>query len=523
MKSWRLFVVSFCALAFLILCFPAAPAIAEDDDEVEQVPREDINNAVKKGVEYLRTMQKADGSWDRDDAPFKIQGDFSEGVTALCVYAMIKCGVEPNDPAIQKGFTFIKSKGFRTVYSVSCYILALEALYTAPNFGKKKPKKDKKDDKDKLATSVDEADEEPNDDGFKKMTPTDLSSFQAAINWLIAKQDKNVWRYPLPGGEPQAGGDGAIASEDASNSQYVNLAFSAARRLNHTVGRQVIVIPVTVFTKIADYYITKQQEDGPVVDKFVCPAADKSFKELAKFEKEFLKERQKLQKEEEKQKLPKGDLTTGVDQAAHEEIFGGEGNPMKSRGWCYMLGSKIDWRSAYDGSMTASGVISLIVTKAWLEDLNAYEPYKQKCDQAIRDGCAFLAHNFSVTSNPIAKGSKRPNHHYYYLYGLERVGMLGMLLNIGKHDWFVEGSKYILGAQAAGGSWDAGANGTVGPVCDTCFALLFLKRATQPLVKVPKEIYTGDYMRGKKADGGKKAGGDEKEKPKAPEEPEPGE
>ena len=59
-----------------------------------------------------------------------------------------------------------------------------------------------------------------------------------------------------------------------------------------------------------------------------------------------------------------------------------------------------------------------------------------------------------------------------------------------RHDWYAEGAKYLLGVQRDEGSWisdqalEAGATAGIGPdaatanFLDTCFALLFLKRAT---------------------------------------------
>ncbi|MBV8881254.1 MAG: hypothetical protein JO332_14910, partial [Planctomycetaceae bacterium] len=68
----------------------------------------------------------------------------------------------------------------------------------------------------------------------------------------------------------------------------------------------------------------------------------------------------------------------------------------------------------------------------------------------------------------------------YYLYALERAGMLLDVPTIAKHDWYAEGAAAILDAQKADGSWFGGAN-RCKPTWDTCFAILFLKKATQRL------------------------------------------
>jgi hypothetical protein len=57
---------------------------------------------------------------------------------------------------------------------------------------------------------------------------------------------------------------------------------------------------------------------------------------------------------------------------------------------------------------------------------------------------------------------------------------------MGIHDWYARGARAILGAQQADGSWPGGQ-----PVPDTCFAVLFLRRATRPLV----DVETGDMKK----------------------------
>jgi hypothetical protein len=80
---------------------------------------------------------------------------------------------------------------------------------------------------------------------------------------------------------------------------------------------------------------------------------------------------------------------------------------------------------------------------------------------------------------------------YYWLYGLERAGVLAGVTHVGNHDWYLEGARYLLEARRDDGSWIGGPaleggarEDGVGPdaptanLLDTCFALLFLKRAT---------------------------------------------
>ena len=63
---------------------------------------------------------------------------------------------------------------------------------------------------------------------------------------------------------------------------------------------------------------------------------------------------------------------------------------------------------------------------------------------------------------------------YYFLWSLERVAVAYDLTTIGGHDWYQWGSTWLVGKQTPAGGW----SGRYGPGgVDTCFALLFLKRA----------------------------------------------
>jgi hypothetical protein len=79
-------------------------------------------------------------------------------------------------------------------------------------------------------------------------------------------------------------------------------------------------------------------------------------------------------------------------------------------------------------------------------------------------------------------GQDKKEFLYYYLYALERAGMLYDTALIGNHDWYLDGARVILAAQKPDGSWAESGPATMRPTWDTCFAILFLKRATRPLV-----------------------------------------
>jgi hypothetical protein len=71
-----------------------------------------------------------------------------------------------------------------------------------------------------------------------------------------------------------------------------------------------------------------------------------------------------------------------------------------------------------------------------------------------------------------------PNlHNLYFVWSLERVGVLYNLPTIGKKDWYDLGVRQLLGAQQPDGSWGMGGYPGATTPLDTCFAVLFLKRS----------------------------------------------
>lgn len=140
------------------------------------------------------------------------------------------------------------------------------------------------------------------------------------------------------------------------------------------------------------------------------------------------------------------------------------------------LGEKTVPTAAASGSMTTAGVACVAICMEGLWRSRRFSGKDRKRGQAaIRDGLAWLQENFSVTENP----GRGADHHRYYLYGLERMGMLVGVRWIGPHDWYEQGARWWLETQHAGsGGW--------GNHVRTAFGVLFLKRATLRAVAVTK-------------------------------------
>lgn len=129
------------------------------------------------------------------------------------------------------------------------------------------------------------------------------------------------------------------------------------------------------------------------------------------------------------------------------------------------------------GSMTCAGVacialcrdaLSRMKAKKWTARENA------KALSAMKDGVGWLSEHYHVRANdPIHR-----DWYFYYLYGLERAGTLAEFDRLSGHDWYYEGACVLLATQHEGGHWQ---DSSWVWLHDTCFAVLFLKRATTAL------------------------------------------
>lgn len=81
----------------------------------------------------------------------------------------------------------------------------------------------------------------------------------------------------------------------------------------------------------------------------------------------------------------------------------------------------------------------------------------------------------------------------YTVYGIERMGALGKIKNLGGRSWYETGAKELLARQSADGQW-TGRSG--GPVPNTCFGILFLARTTAKILGQPTPDFGSGLLQG---------------------------
>lgn len=260
------------------------------------------------------------------------------------------------------------------------------------------------------------------------MTREHADAMLAGVEFLVKAQGtRGLWDYGI-----QEGPNGAAF--DLSNSQYALLGLRAAMDCG-------MAVPHEVWRAALRELIAIQESDGPAVDL--------------------------LEKE-----VREGYVIQSRTKAA-------------ARGWRYSdrrkhgpLGENTLYEHEATASMTTAGLAMVsICTEGLWRSRRFSGKDRRDAAAAIRDGLAWMQKNYSVTENlPLGQA-----HYHYYLYGLERAGMLTGRRWMGPHDWYLDGATQWLALQRPDGAW--------GDHVATSFGILFLKRATRRAESV---VVTGE-------------------------------
>ena len=475
------------AAAALCVFGMSIPSNAQDDADKKREDifgksfEDQIEEAVDDGCDWLKKQQGIDPI-----DPKPVFGKFPENPplygsgtphryliarTAFPIQALCKSGCFVDEKEIDTAMEWLREnytengavnsmQGFvgSTTYEDATLLNAVEAYYISAWETKEaklsNPKKRYKKDADgnkvpikRWGTEEKGAKKKKKKRNFK-LDRKDQKMCEIAIEALESRFRRAYggggWRYAKSG-------VGASDPEvDVSATQYAILGLKCATRLGIKYDKKL-------FLEVFRYLRGQQDKDGPEVK--------------AKWKKRA------------------GD----DDDKKKDRGTSSEGPPptLKARGWGYCRQSNhqpLD-KQTY-GSMTAAAVNALILIRDELVDdpshRRDWDKMEEECNQMIGDGLAWMIQNWSMKENPRA-GHYR---YYYYLYTVERLGMLGGIDEIGGHDWYVEGAEVLLKDQKENGMWDIDNEIDPSDIYNTCYALLFLKRATDGVDR-PIPVITG--------------------------------
>lgn len=249
-----------------------------------------------------------------------------------------------------------------------------------------------------------------------KLPKAEAAWMQKLVDALADRWNDGGWRYFRP-----QGGKAYGAKQDISSTAVAMLAVLAAHRCGIEMPRRTIVATVQ--------FVVAQQE-------------------------------------------AKGDDAQATTKPAWTPAPG-----TRVRGWSYVRKSPLAGEpTTVTGNMTTAGMIALLAAGQVLADVapDALRTQQAAIDKAVADGVAWLAANWTTADNP----PRQRLYSFMYLYGLERVGDLRRVALIGGHDWYSEGANVFLAKQRKDGAWTNTDTHPPQDVINTCFALLFLDRAS---------------------------------------------
>ncbi len=134
------------------------------------------------------------------------------------------------------------------------------------------------------------------------------------------------------------------------------------------------------------------------------------------------------------------------------------------------------------GSMTAANVSNLVIlgstvalpVESGFENGRARRCGVYRANRPLLEGFAWLSRHFAADENP----RRGASFQFYWLYAVERAGILSGRQYFGRHDWYRAGVRELVRRQNGDGSWGSRS----ARLTDTAFAVLFLAKGHKPLL-----------------------------------------
>ena len=433
------------AMPLAIAVFVAA-FFANDRLEAQAPPRPAdqaaINSAIQKGVSYLRGSQNpATGGWGSGTKAGS-DGGWAIGYASLAGITLIECGVPTSDPGLKAAAKGVRdfSSELDSTYEVALAILFLDRM------GEK----------------------------------SDRAKIQLLAGRLIAGQSPSGgWGYKVPKkrfedvdtllkalrrlSPPQAYAGPSQRERPASMSMCIKASDDLASRpppapFDLEKAKAAVVSTLPVAMKNLPVFVDMKKMFGPdPKDKggdVINPTTDNSnthFATLALWASR------------------KYDVPTDRSFALLANRFRSSQGPDGTWDYGYVPGGK-----SGPPAMTCVALLGLAIGHV----LNADPSVKAEKDPQVISAFTALSKQIGAPAGRI-EGRARPDAigGLYFLWNMERIAVLYDVGQLDNKDWYLWGAEILLCHQLTDGSWEKGGYHGEHPVLNTCFALLFLKRA----------------------------------------------
>jgi hypothetical protein len=385
-----------------------------------------IDRAVAKGVAYLKSQQKESGTWG-EVHPI--------GMAGLCALALLESGVPATDPVLQKALDYVRDEmaDLDKTYELALAILLLDRL-------------GREEDRDLIQTLALRL--------IAGQTPAGGWSYTCPV---LPQQSQRKFLLALQ--QMPARGPGVFVQ--GPNGRALGDLFTPKPRpaIRPAAAEEGLALPERLRKTPA---LRPVDKDAPFPDSDESDNSNTQFAVLGLWTAR-------------RHYVP-------VDRALALVVRRFRNSQKPTGGWGYLYQTSQDAAESWDTttpSMTAAGLLALAVGWGLAGEAATRKGRDEPLsDPGIRKGLTTIGGCIGTpTGKPVKPGEELPPLDIYYLWSLERVGVLFKVKTLGDKDWYAWGSEQLLGCQRPNGAWETEGYRGATAVTDTCLALLFLKRA----------------------------------------------
>jgi hypothetical protein len=443
----------------LLLGFAAS--VQADPKPLSKEEQAKVDKAVEKAIAYLKKTQTAKGYWPGQQFWEK---NYPVGHSALPAYALLEAGVPGNDPVIERAAKYLR----KTILDNDrTYELSLGILFF-----------------DRLGNRKD-----------KKLIQT------LALRLIAGQHRTGGWSYYCPAPDPLGARDARVNRPDDGKGHTFRIYHCPL--LKSEDEEQLMSL-------LGD--LSKRLEAGEKPSAKLIKKLDvaRQLQYLSVFQ-----DRRSLWREPPPnprvQRVAYGTTDNTNTQFAMLALWVAQRHGVPVRPTFdlmverFLRSQRPDGKWVYDAvdqpspgrSMICVGLLGLAIGRGLklshtgafsLEDYNLH----------ILKGLAALYQKVGFPTGQMEKPV--PHEFVYFLWSLERVGMLYNLSTIGDKDWYRWGVEDFVTNQKEAGDWGAataknpGEYGSYGSALNTAFALLFLKRSHPMKDLTPKLPFAGKQL-----------------------------
>ena len=392
-----------------------------DADALKTVSRAEqkrIDEAIEKGVRFLLAEIKPWGNWDTED------GENAAGYAALPALALLESKVPAGDPVVQKAADFVRKRGPDLVetYDIGLAVVFLNRLG------------DTRDRNLIRSLAYRLVAGQSSDGGWGYKCPVLTVTEEREVEEFLKNHRPRLDLFDLIENDLRAG--------DVKRKEPIKKEKKGKSNdpvVKKQLSDKVANLPIVKFQEGKAMEFLGRDDNSNTLFGLLGLWAGRRHGVDAELALEFAARR-------------------------FRETQRGDG------GWGYVL------KAPTKNTMTCAGLLGLAMGHGAAAEMVAdavsqgHIPKAAKNDPYIQDGLASLGRY--IDGDPERKGLES-RIDFYYLWTLERVGMLYRQKTIGKREWYRWGCKFVLAHQKPAGSWQEHYSAPV----DTSFALLFLGRS----------------------------------------------